>query len=346
MQRQKGASQMSNQKVNLQNRQGYLDLAKGIGICLVVVYHTCEGILNSFQSDTETIHALTSFFRSWLMPMFFMVSGMLIRNAIQTKPLHSHRSKLLDWAYIYLLWSLIIYLVRLLSNSFTNTNMAANEILFILWDPVPTIWFIYALALSHLVTLLVRNMSANAVIAVALVANLLNSFYFGWFTDSIFERFAWIYLFYAIGFFKGTALIGLIKAEKLAIIGPLFFVGFGIFIAMYRSELHMITKPVVSFLMAVAFLIICYRAEVLFKNTNLFKFGVYVGTISLFIYLTHFALPAATRMLLNKIGLYSFSANILIAVGLAVCIGIIASKLSTKQPIKLLFARPKYWKKT
>lgn len=331
---------MTSSETKVKERQDWLDLAKGLGICLVVTYHTCEGILNSFEYDTETVQALTSFFRSWLMPMFFMVSGMLIRNSIKNKPIQTHRSKLLDWVYIYLLWSLIIYLVRLLSNSFTNTNMAANEIFFILWDPVPTIWFIYALALSHLVTLLVRNISPNIVIGVAIAANLLNSFYFGWFEGSIFERFAWIYLFYAIGFFKGSWLIGVIKNDKLALLGPIFFVGFGIFIALYRSELHMVTKPIVSLLMAVAFLIICYRTEALFKDTKLFKFSVYVGSISLFIYLTHFALPAATRMLLGKVGLYSFSANILLAVGLAVCIGIIASKLSTTQPIKLLFNRP------
>tara|TARA_R110002012_G_scaffold165463_1_gene327732 strand:- start:1689 stop:2690 length:1002 start_codon:yes stop_codon:yes gene_type:complete len=333
---------MSNINIVDRKRELWLDLAKGLGICLVVTYHTCEGILNSFENDTETIQALTSFFRSWLMPMFFMVSGMLIRSSIKNKPARTHRSKLLDWLYIYLLWSLIIYLVRLLSNSFTNTNMAANEIFFILWDPVPTIWFIYALALSHLVTLLVRNMSPNLVIGIAVVANLLNSFYFGWFEGSIFERFAWIYLFYAIGFFKGDELIEVIKSDKLTFLGPLFFVGLGVFIALYRSELHMVTKPIVSLLMATAFLIICYRTEALFKSTRLFKFSVYVGSISLFIYLTHFALPAATRMLLGKLGLYSFSANILLAVGLAVCIGIIASQLSTRKPIKLLFNRPKY----
>lgn len=331
---------MSNTKHDVLKRESYLDLAKGLGICLVVTYHTSEGILNSFDSNTETIHALTNFFRSWLMPMFFIVSGMLIRNTIKNKPLQNNYSKLMDWVYIYLLWSLIIYLVRLLSNSFTNTNMAEDEILFILWDPVPTIWFIYALALSHLVTLLVRNISANLVIGVALIANLLNSFYFGWFEGSIFERFAWIYLFYAIGFFKGNKVSELIKSDKLAFLGPLFFIGFGIFIALYRSELHMATKPIVSLLMALAFLIICYRTEVLFRTTKLFKFSVYVGSISLFIYLTHFALPAATRMLLGKVGLYSFSTNILLAVGLAVCIGIIASNLSKRQPVKLLFNRP------
>ena len=332
---------MSNLKTPVHERELWLDLAKGLGICFVVAYHTSEGILNSFQYDTEVIQALTSFFRSWLMPMFFMVSGILIRNAIKNKPLHSHRSKLLDWVYIYLLWSLIIYLVRLLSNSFTNTNMAANEIFFILWDPVPTIWFIYALALSHLVTLLVRSLPPSLVIGVALMANLLNSIYFGWFEGSIFERFAWIYLFYAIGFFNGDWLISIVKNKKLAVLGPLFFLGFGIFIALYRSELHLITKPIVSFFMAMAFLIICYRTEILLKGSWVFRFSVYVGSISLFIYLTHFALPAATRMLLGKVGLYSFSANITLAVVLAVCIGFIASKLSTVQPIKLLFTRPK-----
>ncbi|WP_158769021.1 acyltransferase [Paraglaciecola sp. L1A13] len=331
---------MQTLKKQLSERHAWLDLAKGLGICLVVMYHTCEGILNSFQHDTETVLALTNFFRSWLMPMFFMVSGMLIRRSINEKSVQANKSKLLDWAYIYVVWSIIIYLVRLLSNSLTNTNMAANEILFILWDPVPTIWFIYALALSHAVTLLLRNQPPTLVLSAALIINLVNGAFFGWFEGSIFERFGWIYLFYALGFYKGNELIGIIKSQKLSLLGPIFFIGFGFLLALYRGEFHPFSKPFISVAMSLAFLIMCYRVELLLKNNVFFKFWVYIGSISLFIYLTHFAFPAATRMVLLKLGLYSFTANILAAVVLAMIIGFIASKLSKTQPVKLLFNRP------
>tara|TARA_R110001599_G_scaffold122530_1_gene294552 strand:+ start:7149 stop:7349 length:201 start_codon:yes stop_codon:yes gene_type:complete len=65
---------MSNVNYNNQERELWLDVAKGVGICLVVAYHTCEGILNSFQNNIEVIQAVNNFLRSWLMPMFFMVS--------------------------------------------------------------------------------------------------------------------------------------------------------------------------------------------------------------------------------------------------------------------------------
>lgn len=321
-------------------RQSGLDIAKGIGICLVVIYHCTEGILNSFPENTDNIQLLANFFRSWLMPMFFMVSGILIRRSILYSSAHKHRSKLFDWFYLYVVWSIIIYLTRLLSNSFTNTQMQAEEILHILWDPVPTIWFVYALLLSFAVTLLLRNQSAVLVITVAVAANLLNSAFFGWFAGSIFQQFFWIYLFYACGFYYADEIIALMKQKAFTPYYVLGFVLTGILIAVFKPSVPYYFGPLISLAMALAYLKICFWLSQYIEQSKWVSLSAYLGTISLFIYLTHFPFPAATRIVLTKLGMYSYGLNILFAVTFAVLVGSLAHKFSGVKPLTYLFKRP------
>lgn len=319
-----------------------LDIAKGIGICLVVIYHCAEGILNSFPDNNADIQWLANFFRSWLMPMFFIVSGILVRRSLLTDSMTKHRHKLLDWIYLYLVWSIIIYLVRLFSNSFTNTQMHSSEILYILWDPVPTIWFVYALLLSFALTLLLRKQSAVWVIGFAACANLLNGAFFGWFQGSIFQQFCWVYVFYASGFYFAEAILAMIRSRTLIRHWCISFVILSIGVAIFKSSVPFYISPLISFVMAFGYLNMCFWLSQYSLKSKWISGAAFLGGISLFIYLTHFPLPAASRMLLTQLGIYSYALNILLAVILAVFIGYLAYRFSKLKPISYLFMRPQF----
>lgn len=324
-------------------RQIWLDIAKGLGICLVVIYHCTEGILNSF-SDAESMQYLANFFRSWLMPMFFMVSGMLVRRSILQAPAVKHHQKMLDWAYIYVLWSIIIYLVRLFSNSFTNTQMQMNEILFIAWDPVPTIWFIYALLLSYILTFLLRKQSAWLVLPIAFTINIVNAMYFGWFDGSIFQQLAWIFCFYSLGFYAADKVSELVRQQQLSLHWMLSFIVVGVLVALFKPLVPVLLAPLLSIILSLGFMVCCYRASISFPSL-IVRAGAYLGSISLFIYLTHFPLPAASRLLLTYLGQYSYLGNMLVATCAAIFIAYVASKLANTAPVSWLFTRPGLAKK-
>ena len=55
-------------------RLAWLDLAKGIGISLVVIYHTIEGVLTSKLNPTYFEVKLAEYLSLWIIPMFFIVS--------------------------------------------------------------------------------------------------------------------------------------------------------------------------------------------------------------------------------------------------------------------------------
>ncbi|WP_416307631.1 acyltransferase family protein [Neptunicella sp. SCSIO 80796] len=320
-------------------RSKWLDFAKGAGICLVVVYHTTEGTLNSFEDKSGNITLLANYFRVWLMPMFFMVSGMLVRRSILHDSHEKLRGKLLDWIYLYLVWSVIIYLTRLMSNSFTNTHMEVNEILHILWDPVPTIWFIYALLLSFAITILLRRQSPALVVSIALLVNILNGAFYGWFDDSIFQRLAWIYLFYAIGFYYAESLKELLLSSGESRLWILIFLMLSPIVAFIKPYLPFFLLPFLSILTVLVFLKFCLSITRLAPSAKFTELMVYIGGISLYIYLTHFPFPAATRMLLLKLGIYSHWLTMCCAVVFAVITGYLASKLAKGTSVEMLFNR-------
>ncbi|WP_241737659.1 acyltransferase family protein [Neptunicella marina] len=323
-------------------RADWLDVAKGAGICLVVVYHTTEGTLNSFAHAGDWVVGLANYFRVWLMPMFFMVSGMLVRRTILFGSPEKLYAKALDWVYLYVVWSLIIYLTRLLSNSFTNTHMAADEILYILWDPVPTIWFIYCLLLSFVLTALLRHCAAALMVGVALLINMLNGMWYGWFEGSIFERLAWIYVFYAFGFYYAEALKSWLLRPTPPYLALLLFVALSPIVAFIKPYLAPYLLPFLSFATVLLYLKCCISLVQLAGQTSVVKLLIFIGQISLFIYLTHFPFPAATRMLLLKLGIYSHALTMLCAVILAVMVGYVASKLARQTKVAVLFER-KAW---
>jgi fucose 4-O-acetylase-like acetyltransferase len=322
-------------------RKQWLDIAKGIGICCVVAYHSSEGIKNTFTDASPFIIKLADYFVIWLMPMFFIVSGMLVFNSINKNNKDKVISKIKDWIYIYLIWSVIIYLTRLSLNSITNTNMEASEIFKILWDPMPTIWFIYALLLSFVLMWLTHKLPSKIVLPLAIVLNLLNGYFLGWFEGSIFERVAWIFFFYALGYYHHALIINAIEKSKINSFLSLCFVILTLLYWQLNINIPFYFKPVLSCFVTFLFLHFCHFIFKIKFLDYLSNFMTYIGSISLFIYLTHFPIPAAVRALLIKLNLYNEIVVLLLAVCIAMIVGACAHYLSKKTKVKFLFVRPK-----
>jgi fucose 4-O-acetylase-like acetyltransferase len=279
----------------MSRRLEWLDFAKGFGISMVIVYHTLEGIQNSFVTNQNDVINYINFFRIWLMPMFFLVSGVVASTGIRDDSFRKKRNKIKDWAYIYVVWSVIIYLVRLLSNNFTNTSMNIDEIFYILWNPVPTIWFIYALMLSYILASLFKSLNPQLIILIAVVVNILNASLEGWFPDSIFQRLAWVYCFYQIGVSYGKQIRLFLDKNSASYIFLLFFVLLSPVLAIYKDDISSVIMPFLSICLILGFLKMC-NVVCLFASRSIVgipvRFFSYVGVLSIFVYLTHFPFPA------------------------------------------------------
>lgn len=324
----------------MSSRELWLDIAKGVGIALVVAYHTLEGIKNSFDQVSVAVVSVAAFFTMWLMPMFFIVSGMLARRSLARATRADLGRRTLNWFYIYLIWSLIIYAVRLAMNSITNTSMNSYEILFILWDPVPTIWFIYALLLSYVLTYLLRNLPAAWVVAAALMANMANEYFQGWFPGSIFERVAWIYLFYALGYFYGGHLTEWLAKRWLTPPVSLAFWLVLVLAVAIQLRFPFYLKPLAAVVLTLGFLAQCRYLAGQWRLATIAHGLAYLGSISLFIYLTHFPVPGACRLLLTKTGIYSDLMLVVMAVAVALVVGMVGQRLGETRWGRYLYAMP------
>lgn len=126
-------------------RDEWADVAKGIAIILVVLYHSA---LLSMQAGIapDTWGAINADLEAFRMPLFFFASGLFAQSAVRRswRGLWSSRLALLLWAFV--LWSVLRFVY------FTAVPMESRpeetEVLRLLLGPVwPTsgLWFLQAL---------------------------------------------------------------------------------------------------------------------------------------------------------------------------------------------------------
>jgi|GEM_PF-686992 len=125
------------------NRIEYLDIAKGIGIILVIMGHS------GFLFDN-----LKTYFFSFHMPLFFVISGMLLCVKKEDElDLHSVWSKKLRTMMIPYLWFsgiyMIIYIVNIILGYMTMADLWQSLVYTLDWFGDSTLWFLPTLLLSE-----------------------------------------------------------------------------------------------------------------------------------------------------------------------------------------------------
>jgi hypothetical protein len=133
------------------SRIDWVDYGKGICIILVVFMHSTLGVENALGLRSW-LHGFIEWARPFRMPDFFMLSGLFLASRID-RPWRAYLdSKLLHFAYFYVLWMTIQFALKapsLYGGSTPSEILAAYAWGFV--DPYATLWFIYLLAVFFLV---------------------------------------------------------------------------------------------------------------------------------------------------------------------------------------------------
>lgn len=137
-----------------------LDIAKGIGIILVVLFHSWRGIVAAdIGLDTPgwrfADHAVYIFH----MPLFFFVAGLFAVPSAAKTPLSYLRDKTVTVYYPYLLWSAISLTAAILLEERLNHDLAITTSRFLLVPVLPKFhyWFLFTLMLYYVVAAWVRD---------------------------------------------------------------------------------------------------------------------------------------------------------------------------------------------
>ena len=163
-------------------RDDSLDIAKGIGILLVVIGHVFDGLVASsyFPASLQWPSLVILVIYLFHMPLFFVISGHLASGKFRPAGVTIARM-LPTIVYPYFLWSTVQSLVMIYLSKFTTSHIPVSSLYRILWNPVIPFWFLYALFLCHLGYLVIRKWPHWAQLTIAAIAFLAPQFFLSFF---------------------------------------------------------------------------------------------------------------------------------------------------------------------
>lgn len=138
----------------MQERNTWVDYAKGIGIILVVYGHVARGVFNAGLPMDEGRYVLVdSIIYSFHMPLFFFLSGLFFYDSLMKRGTTGLIVNKIDTiVYPFLLWSLLQGLFEVILSDYTNGDVTLSQVVFsLVWSPRAQFWFLYALFLVFVV---------------------------------------------------------------------------------------------------------------------------------------------------------------------------------------------------
>jgi uncharacterized membrane protein YcfT len=280
------------------SRIDWVDYAKGICIILVVMMHSTLGVEKA--SGTLTwLHPFIDWARPFRMPDFFMISGLFLASRI-TKDWRGYlESKVLHFAYFYILWMTIQFFVRdfsIVRSQGVQGILTAYVEGF--YEPYGTLWFIYLLAVFFVVTKLLLRVppiiifTAAAMLEMAPIET----------GHTVIDEFAARYVYFFAGYWIAKHILnfaGLLSARPVAVIlAALAVWGIGNY---WLVQSGIAALPGVSLLLGFVGAAAVVSSGVLLSKTTIADAIRYCGTNSIVIYLSFSLFMAATRTLLLKI---------------------------------------------
>lgn len=163
-----------------QGRIGWIDRARGLGMALVVAGHAAGGLIDSpLGADQTALRWL--FFAIYLfhMPLFFLLSGLLVGERVAADRGGFLRGLLPGVVWPYFLWSTVQFTVIVAMGSLVNRPAGAwlPTLLALPWRTVSQFWFLYALFWMHLAAgLLLPCFGKGALLALGVGLKLLVAF--------------------------------------------------------------------------------------------------------------------------------------------------------------------------
>ncbi|MEK1896680.1 MAG: acyltransferase family protein [Rhizobium sp.] len=269
-------------------RIDWLDIAKGMSIILVVIYHTL--LYHDFHDIAPDLYArLSSIMTPIRMPLFFTVSGFLAAAAMRASWSDFLRRRIWLLVYLFAIWNT----ARWLFFRYVQTNVLVPsegsdpyQLLEMWWAPNTGIWFIWALAIFMVATKLLSPIRGPTTIAITALISILT---FGehlsidLFTHRNVLQY---FVFFLFGCWYGKPVVNAITQRPLLTACA----GLLIFAALYvlRWRLQAIEKGSFALVSSIAGLAwLCGTAVLMSRLQSVRHAFAYFGRNTLPVYVTH-----------------------------------------------------------
>ncbi|HWI31642.1 MAG TPA: acyltransferase family protein [Microbacterium sp.] len=271
-------------------KREWVDFVKGVAIILIVAYHTTL-FLNSIEFDAAGIGRIKLVLELFPMPAFFLISGMFHTRVADWSFADLWRRRLRQYLYLYILWSVIRYVFYLVAPNVREDGAGQSAqdplaLLGILFWPISSYWFIYALFIFTLVLWLFRKAPPWVLLALAAVLSVLSS---SGILDSRnvgINRMTEYLIFFAIGAMFHRRVYSAVDAvtpwKAIALVGG--FCGFGLL----ATLLPVVNRvPGIAFAGQLLAIATGFALAYYLVRLAVLEWVLYVGVRTLNIYLVH-----------------------------------------------------------
>src|SRR5437588_18094 len=126
-------------------RVQWVNVAKGIGITLMVIGHVGRGLKNNHLPTPHVYDVADTAIYAFHMPLFFFLSGLFVVRGAQKSARTFFGSKVRTIVYPYFLWATLLCLFTAAGSGYANSSSISPRriILHLPWEPYVQFWFLY-----------------------------------------------------------------------------------------------------------------------------------------------------------------------------------------------------------
>ena len=322
---------ISHRRVNdpgLRGRVEWVDVAKGLGILLVVFGHNLGGLRESGLLNNSWGPLTERYIYIFHMPLFFFLAGIFVARSAHRTFVDYFMNKAAVIAYPYFLWSLLEGSIQVFASRFTNNHLSISSVLKIVYQPIDQFWFLYAIFLMYMTYWFVRYRNVSNDIFLVGAALICSFQIFGpnilrW---DVLDSFSHFLIYFALGakiadtsFLTNLRKINWIWLSCLAAGGYVLIA----LIALIPPtvEINVFWPLIVKPLLATVGIISTITLSMLIVNSTICSSMRILGVYSLEIYVGHTIFASGARIAMQKV--FGYTGSVLhLVVGTAIGISI------------------------
>lgn len=287
----------------------WIDIAKGIGIILVVIGHMFRGFTSAgmYKQYDGILKYIDYTIYSFHMPLFFIISGFLYKRKFKIDTYKCYfkfiRSKIYSLMIPYFIFSWIQILIKLIMANSVNYKVNISDFFGIIINPIEQFWFLYSLTIIFIIMSFLDFKISNEIIkfGIVLIIGLVVS------ASYVDLGIVGNALYNMIYFYIGRYLIKMMNKREpnnFKLVTGIFMMYSLMNIYFYHKYDNVIIKIIMAVSASVVLIYFCSRESII-KN-KVVKIMKTCGKYSMTIYLLHTIFGSGIRIILVKIGIDSF----------------------------------------
>lgn len=314
--------------------------------------HIADGYLdgNTYPEANQTLFYIYNVIYAFHMPLFMMISGYVYAVAYFDDEGRLRRRKLYrqvgNNVIVYVLFSVLFGLSKMLLSRYTNKPVALTDILLIWGKPIELYWYLYDLVLMYLLFTapMLRKADQQIAACVLLLAAILSCYIsIGWFQISNVLYYA---LFFYIGYsekYHPKWLIGNKKMTLSAAVASIILSAVlwdrGPYII--RTEAVSLSSiPVANVFISASISLMLWYLFQHMRCLSKSRLLVVLGRYSLEIYVIHCFFTAGFRAVFSRVGMSNAYVSVALNFVLSIAIPLMGVFISKQLGIHDLFFRP------